>query len=277
MKKVLVLLLSVILLFACLPTVSVYAAKQPTFVVSNEKANAGDTVKITVSTKNNSGIISMKLHIKYDKTALQLVEAEKGKFDSVVFGPKDNNPFIANWIEPLKPNNKKDGVVTTLTFKVLDTAPEGKSEISVSYDPDDVFDSKFNNVEFAVENGYVNITNPNGDKNTAASSQTASNTTTSDTSVGDTVENDAISSDKVASNTASGGAQSQHTHSQTESVAGDTTANQILEQFLDETTQQQNNTTKSQADWLMWVIIAAIIVLGGAIGVVIFKSKKDNK
>ena len=67
MKKVLVLLLSVILLFACLPTVSVYAAKQPTFVVSNEKANAGDTVKITVSTKNNSGIISMKLHIKYDK------------------------------------------------------------------------------------------------------------------------------------------------------------------------------------------------------------------
>lgn len=272
MKKALVLILSVMVLFASLPAVSVAAAKEPTFVVSSQKANAGDTVNITVSVKDNPGIISMKLLINYDSSALQLVDAEKGKFDSIVFGSKENVPFIANWVEPLKPNNKTNGIITTLTFKVLDTAPQGKSEISLSYDPDDVFEvtktNEFINVDFATQSGYVDITNSNPVKNETASSQTGSNAT--------------------ASNTES---KPNHTHS--ESDAQDTTGSQILEQFLNSSSTQQTNqettqnnsssttpdiddNTDSQNDWLIWVVIAAVVVLVGAIAVVIIKSKKDK-
>ncbi len=277
MEKILVLFLSIVLLFAALPTVSVSAAKEPAFVVSSEKATAGDTVKITVSTKNNPGIISMKLLIKYDSTALKLVEAEKGKFDSIVFGSKDANPFIANWIEPLKPNNKTNGIITTLTFEVLNTAPQGKSEISVSYNPDDVFEAtksnEFINVDFATHSGYIDITNQNADKNQSTSSQNSSNVT---------VSND----------------ESQQNHTHNESDVHDTTGSQILEQFLNSSNVQvdkdtvENNISSTDADnavidddeniddtqndWLIWVVVAAVILLGGAFAIVIIKSKKEK-
>lgn len=279
MKKIVVLFLSVVLLFATLPTVIVSAAKEPTFVVSSEKATAGDTVKITVSTKNNPGIISMKLLIKYDSTALKLVEAEKGKFDSIVFGSKDANPFIANWIEPLKPNNKTNGVITTLTFEVLNTAPQGKSEISLSYNPDDVFEitktNEFLNVNFATQSGYIDIINSNADKNQSTSSQNSSNVT--------------VSNDESQQNHTHNESDIHDTHN--ESDVHDTTGSQILEQFLNSSNQQQadketveNNSSSSktddnpdaQNDWLIWVVVAAVILLGGAFAIVIIKSKKEK-
>lgn len=267
MKKIFVLFLTIFLVLSF--PFGVAAAKEPAFVVSSEKADAGDTVEITVSVKNNPGIISMKLLIEYDSTALQLVDAEKGKFGSIVFGSKDNIPFIANWIEPLKPNNKTNGTVTTLTFKVLETAPEGKSEISLSYNPDDVFEitntNDFVNVEFDTQSGYVDITNSNADKNQVTSSQTNSSSTESNT-------------------------ESQQNHTNNESDTQDTTGSQILEQFLNSSNEQQasNETVEndslgsepdgdnidSQNDWLIWVVIAAVVVLGSAFTVVIIKSKK---
>ncbi len=269
MKKILVLLLSIILLFAVLPTVSVSAAKEPTFVVSNEKADAGDTVKITISTKNNPGIISMKLLIKYDNTALKLVNAEKGKFNDITFSPKGNIPFIANWVDGLNPNNKTNGVITTLTFEVLDTAPQGKSEISVTYNPDDVFEiTKSNdlvNVKFAVQNGYVDITNPNVD-NQASNNSSQSNS-----------ENTSQGTDNPSTST------------NTESYDHDNTTSQLLEQIMNSSSGQESGIDNSQANtsvggdnsgsqngWIIWVVIGTIVVIVGAFAVVIIKGKKEK-
>lgn len=272
MKKILVLLLTTIVLFTALPTVSVCAEKVPTFAVSSQKAKAGDTVNITVSVKNNPGIISMKLSVKYDSDALELLDCKEGKFKGVAFSPNQAKPFIINWIDAIHPNNKSNGTVATLSFKVLDTAPQGKSEISLSYDPENVFEmtnkNDFVNVTFATQSGYVDITNSNPVTNESSSSQTGSNAT--------------------ASNTES---KPSHTHS--ESEVQDTTGSQILEQFINSSSTQQtdNETIKndtsssepiasdnanSQNDWLLWIVIAAAVVLVGAITLVIIKSKKEK-
>lgn len=263
MKKLLILFLSLILLVSAIPTVSVSAAKEPTFVVSKEKADAGDTVKVTISTKNNPGIISMKLLVKYDANALELTDAKDGKFNNVVFSDTKTTPFIVNWIDSIHPNNKTNGTVATLVFKVLDTAPEGKSEISVSYDPDDVFEmtssNDFVNVTFATQNGYVDITNSNATSNSSSKQET---------------DEDTVSSDD----------------NQTSSNVPDSTYSQILEQIYESADNQSvsdevannsgdgsvANQDESQNSWIIWVVIAAVVLLGGAFAVVIMKSKKDK-
>lgn len=260
MKKLLILFLSLILLVSAIPTVSVSAAKEPTFVVSKEKADAGDTVKVTISTKNNPGIISMKLLVKYDANALELTDAKDGKFNNVVFSDTKTTPFIVNWIDSIHPNNKTNGTVATLVFKVLDTAPEGKSEISVSYDPDDVFEmtssNDFVNVTFATQNGYVDITNSNATSNSSSKQET---------------DEDTVSSDD----------------NQTSSNVPDSTYSQILEQIYDSANKDNNsqndvsdnsNTTgdNSSNGWIIWVVVAAVVVLGGAFAIVIIKSKKEK-
>lgn len=256
MKKLFVLFLAVVLMLAVMPAVSVAAAKTPTFVIGTAEGDVGDTVKITVSTKNNTGIISMKLLVKYDSAAMKLTEVEDGKFKSIVFSSEDSNPFVMNWIDALNPNNKTNGVVATLTFKILDTAPNGKSEISLTYDPEDVFDVDFNNVTFDVENGYVDITNSNAN----------AETNTSD------VDSSDASSDTMI----------------------DTTNSAILEQIYDQANKnddaskpltsdnsitQGDKTTDeddAQNSWIVWVVVAAVLVLCGAFVVVIIKSKKDK-
>ncbi len=260
MKKLLILFLSLILLVSAIPTVSVSAAKEPTFVVSKEKADAGDTVKVTISTKNNPGIISMKLLVKYDANALELTDAKDGKFNNVVFSDTKTTPFIVNWIDSIHPNNKTNGTVATLVFKVLDTAPEGKSEISVSYDPDDVFEmtssNDFVNVTFATQNGYVDITNSNATSNSSSKQET---------------DEDTVSSDD----------------NQTSSNVPDSTYSQILEQIYESANKDNNsqndvsdnsNTTgdNSSNGWIIWVVVAAVVVLGGAFAIVIIKSKKEK-
>ena len=242
MKKALVLLLTLILLVVPF-SVSVCAAKEPTIVVSSVAGNAGDTVKVTISTQNNPGIISLKALLKYDSKAIDLVDYEVGEFAKVTFSPKESNPFVINWIDPLNPNNNTNGVLATITFKILNTAPNGKSEISLSYNPDDVFNSEMNNVNFAVENGYVDITNPNPPQD-IASQNGASQDTSSD-------------------------------------VLIDTTGSTILENALSSANQSVSDSNSLQDppqdnDWIIWVVVGAIVVLIGGFAVVIIKDKKEE-
>ncbi len=276
MKKILSLLLVAVMLVTTLSSITVFAAKTPTFVVSSQKAKAGDTVNITVSTKNNSGIVSMKLLVKYNSKALELVEYKEGKFKNTAFSPKESNPFVINWLDSIHPNNKTNGTVATLTFKVLDSAPEGKSEITLTYDPEDVFDLKFNNVTFAVQNGYVDITNPK-----APSSQTQSEISKPQPT------------NPESSNTQSTPLQEEQTSSDT---FNDTTVSQILGQIHDSANDNQDNnhsTTDTPANeensvtdnegnesasnnWIIWVVIAACVLLVGAFVFVIIKNKKGK-
>ncbi len=129
----------------------------PTFGVQSAIGNGGDTVAVQVWVKNNPGIISAKLRLAYDSAVLEPVSVAAGDFADVSFSPVVNNPLVINWINALQPNNALDGVLATVTFTIKETAPVGQSQLTVTYNPNDVFDSALNNVTFAVENGTATV------------------------------------------------------------------------------------------------------------------------
>lgn len=156
-KRLLSLALVFLLLISSMPTMSVLAASDPSFVVSTVEGERGDTVEVTVSTKNNPGIVSLKVNIGYDASALELVSIDGGAFVGTSFGPLTNNPIAVSWVNALETNNTTDGVVATLTFKIKDDAPYGASAVTVTHDPEDVYDYGINNVAFTDVNGSVNV------------------------------------------------------------------------------------------------------------------------
>ena len=129
----------------------------PTFVVENKTAKVGNTFTVAVSTKNNIGIVSLKLKVGYDADVLELVSIEEADFADASFGDITKNPTTILWEDVLSDNNTTDGAVALLTFKVKDTAVAGTTEITITYDPEDVYNYGLQNVDFAVENGTINI------------------------------------------------------------------------------------------------------------------------
>ncbi len=161
MKKI-AILCAMLLVFLAIPS-SFMARENAVFVVENAQATAGSTVTVDIITQNNPGIVSLKLLVSYDKDVLELVSAVEKDFSGVSFGNTSTVPFAVNWVDSINPNNTTDGVIVTLTFKVKETAPIGKTDISISYDPDDVYNFDWDNVEFAISNGSVTIACPHSD------------------------------------------------------------------------------------------------------------------
>lgn len=156
-KRLLSLVLVFLLLISFMSPMSVLAASDPSFVVSTVEGERGDTVEVTVSTKNNPGIVSLKVDIGYDASALELVSIGGGAFAGTSFGPLTNNPIAVNWVNALETDNTTDGVVATLTFKIKDDAPYGASAITVTYDPENVYNYAWDNVAFANVDGSVTV------------------------------------------------------------------------------------------------------------------------
>ena len=129
----------------------------PTFVAESKSARVGEMFTVAISTKNNSGITSLKLKVGYDANLLELVSIEGKDFDSPHFGPITKNPVTINWEDVLSPNNTTNGAVAVLTFKVKESATEGDTTITITYDPEDVYDENYDNVAFAVEEGIISI------------------------------------------------------------------------------------------------------------------------
>ena len=164
MKKSIALIMAVLVLMTTLLSNAVFAADEPAFVVSNATGKAGDTVEVTVSTVNNPGIMSLKVYVGYDANVLQLESATPGTdFDDTTFGSTSQSPLNMLWDGSLAgninegANNTADGVIATLTFKILDTAAVGKSEITVTYPSGWVYNNDWEDVDFATVNGSVTV------------------------------------------------------------------------------------------------------------------------
>lgn len=129
----------------------------PAFVVDNVTAREGEEFTVAIRTQNNSGIVSFKLKVAYDADVLELVSAVGKDFANMSFSPLTNNPFILNWVDAINPDNTTDGVVALLTFRVKEGAAMGTTDVTLSYDAEDVYDTDFNNVSFRVVNGTVTV------------------------------------------------------------------------------------------------------------------------
>ena len=127
-------------------------------VVESKEALPGETITVTIAVKNNPGIASMKLKVKYGT----LITLTNITYNAEIGGqfqqPQTmNSPVVLNWFNGAS-NSYGDWIYATLTFVVSETAEAGDCvDISVTYDENDLYNIAEENVEFAIVNGKIEI------------------------------------------------------------------------------------------------------------------------
>ena len=160
LKKLLAAALAVVLLVAPFSLIAAFAADDPAIVIGTASGKAGQSVNIPVSIANNPGIVTMYLNLSYDTTRLALKSVQNG---SILSDPAHGNnlsavPFSLNWDGSLLPANITDsGVIAMLEFEIVSGAPAGEANITIGYDPANVYDFNFTQVAFTVESGSITV------------------------------------------------------------------------------------------------------------------------
>ena len=158
MKKVVAILLCVVMMLVGTPVA--LAADDAVIKVSDVKVNPGDTVSVTISLENNPGITGARIFVDYNSDVLTLKNVENGNVfagTAPVLSPSfDVVPYQLQWSIGVK-DMTDDGVLATMIFDVNENAEDGKYDISLTYDQEDIFNTKFENVHFDVSNGTVEI------------------------------------------------------------------------------------------------------------------------
>lgn len=141
------------------PTENETEITKPSVKVSSVTAKAGESIVVPVTIYKNPGINGMQLNIAYDQ-ALTLTKAESGNaLPSLTLTQPGSfgNPSKFLW-DGLNENEKGNGVVLNLTFKVTSSAKSGDSYYVAVTSPDgSIYDSDFNDVAFDMINGAINI------------------------------------------------------------------------------------------------------------------------
>lgn len=137
-----------------------------TMVATFDQVSAlvGETVKVNVTLKNNPGITSFKLAVKWDADFLTL---EGIDYNSSLGGmsippASSKSPAYIQWVHGTQ-NVDLNDVFATLNFKVADDAPANAvATITADFDPDDICkivskDGKYDeeNVPLTIVNGSV--------------------------------------------------------------------------------------------------------------------------
>lgn len=181
-RSVVSLLLAASLLAASVPS-ALAAGTNGTFAVSDAAGKAGETVTVTVSVENNPGIIAAAMRINYDSDKLELVNVQDEKLmrGTTTFSQNYTaDPYYVSWNDALaSENNKANGTLVTMTFRVLEDCPDGVSEIDLTFRPGDVFNKEMENQPFTAVSGTVTIgtgisepTPDAGDDSTGGNTQT---------------------------------------------------------------------------------------------------------
>lgn len=163
MKKRIISLIvcAALLLSTCILAGAVVEPTEPQIVAGEVMALAGRTVDVSVSLVNNPGIWSMSFYIGYDHSVLTLLSVAGGEVftdTEIMLAPltQQTYKFTAD-NDDLSSNITDDGVLLTLTFAVSESAQKGRYPITLSADPDDIFDVNADNVEFELVNGRVTV------------------------------------------------------------------------------------------------------------------------
>ena len=128
----------------------------PSIVVGQKSAIQGQTVTVDISMKNNPGIVGFKIDISYDKDVLTLQNAETIGFDAMYSESMTAMPFTVSWESGFQ-DVTLNGEIIRLTFAVNEKAADGSYPVTVSYQPDDIYNLKEENIHFAVINGSVEV------------------------------------------------------------------------------------------------------------------------
>ena len=132
-------------------------------VIESKKARAGKTVLVNVSLQNNPGIWGMDLRISYDKTAMTLTSVENGDFYQNSEWTKGNLnadvytlSYEASGFDDI---TTASGTLATLNLKIKDNAVPGTYNVSATYNPGDIINVSFEDINFDISNGSITVKN----------------------------------------------------------------------------------------------------------------------
>lgn len=156
MKKTILLLLTFsLLLTLCMP--GAYADGAAISLDSCE-ADPGGEISVPIRLVNNPGIISAEIEVVYDAEVLDWVGVQAGDYAGTVGDYEIGiGQSVAWFARDERTDIAQDGVLVTLSFKVKEETQAKSTQISVSYDEENVFDAILNNVYFEVVPGVVTI------------------------------------------------------------------------------------------------------------------------
>lgn len=143
----------------CKVTVVKDIKPEATIVIDSCEVMAGDTVQININLDNNPGLASLVLNVSYDESLLTLTKVEYNtQMSGQTVQPQSlKSPVILYWVNGFA-NYNGDGVFATLTFTVSESAQDGdKAGISITYNPDDVYNIDEENVCLNTIEGTVTV------------------------------------------------------------------------------------------------------------------------
>lgn len=130
--------------------------------VGSLTAYPGDTIEIPVSLRNNPGVTSFKLTVHYDDTLLSYQSLAFDETLTAIEGSKtlvnaeQRGQVTLAWVATGS-NYSGSGNVAVLTFKVNAAQENTNTQLSATYDEDDVFNSDFVNQHFLAKAGSVQV------------------------------------------------------------------------------------------------------------------------
>ena len=167
------------------PGIMLYGASAPRDygIIANNKLNIvidggtalnealpGEEVDVKIRLENNTTVSSLKMVLSYDEKLSVVTNNGKPVVTYDIYDPTDDSAMteskliengrklVLNWMSV--DDEIKDASVTyaTIRFKVASDAALGTFlPITAEIDPNDVFDSNWQNVDFYLINGYVDI------------------------------------------------------------------------------------------------------------------------
>ena len=134
----------------------------PSIVISSAEAKQGDTVKISASIVNNPGVLGISLTLSYDESVMKLVSAENGNAVKDVLDMNHSKTMESGCVflwdgEKIDSNQIEDGEILNFEFKVLKSAPVGKTQVLLVADEGGIVNNDLESLELNIDNGFVNV------------------------------------------------------------------------------------------------------------------------
>lgn len=151
MKKLISLIVTVLLLVSLsVPAFAQGDSTEPQLIVSTEQAMPGDEAAVTITILNNPGIGVINPKFVFDATRLEWLGYEEGGLTGWTATSK-----AAVWLG--YEDSYFDGVILTLKFKVLDSAPEGLAEVRLICGDGDAYNFAEQLILFQLVSGGVQV------------------------------------------------------------------------------------------------------------------------
>lgn len=148
---------------ADLVVTATYTTDKTVIYAERISVNSGtNEVSINVCVLNNPGIMGAVIKVSVDDKVFSFSKAEKTEFSALTLTSPGPNVtaspynFVLDALE-LSDDDKKDGTLFTITFKVNDSNAVGKYDVKLSYDDGAIFDERYKDPKVVLENGSITI------------------------------------------------------------------------------------------------------------------------